>query len=174
MLSKKCVKNNERKVITTESMEDFLKSYMHLKTIDQLDRNNDIALFKKGYQPLWESCKDGGFWFYRFTRTRDPNVINYYWEKIIFALIGEQFDEPNILGAILSIRGRETIIELWVNYFQSETIKNKVAEKFRALLNSEVAINFYFKDIMQSIHDKSTLKGAETHAFINPRKFTYG
>ena len=155
------------------TLEDFFKTYLYLKPTNEIDRNNDIGLFKKGYQPLWESCPDSGFWFYRFKRTDDEKDINYKWERILFSLIGEQFDEVNILGAVLSIRGRETIIELWFNYFGYEKIKNNVAKKFREVLSIDSGETVYFKDNKQSIVDKSTLRNAETYSFKRQRKFTY-
>ena len=155
------------------TLEDFFKTYLYLKPTNEIDRNNDIGLFKKGYQPLWESCPDSGFWFYRFKRTDDEKDINYKWERILFSLIGEQFDEVNILGAVLSIRGRETIIELWFNYFGYEKIKNNVAKKFREVLSIDSGETVYFKDNKQSIVDKSTLRNAERYSFKRQRKFTY-
>ena len=155
------------------TLEDFFKTYLYLKPTNEIDRNNDIGLFKKGYQPLWESCPDSGFWFYRFKRTDDEKDINYKWERLLFSLIGEQFDEVNILGAVLSIRGRETIIELWFNYFGYEKIKNNVAKKFREVLSIDSGETVYFKDNKQSIVDKSTLRNAETYSFKRQRKFTY-
>ena len=155
------------------TLEDFFKTYLYLKPTNEIDRNNDIGLFKKGYQPLWQSCPDSGFWFYRFKRTDDEKDINYKWERILFSLIGEQFDEVNILGAVLSIRGRETIIELWFNYFGYEKIKNNVAKKFREVLSIDSGETVYFKDNKQSIVDKSTLRNAETYSFKRQRKFTY-
>ena len=160
-------------VYTFTTLEEFFNVYLRLKTIEQIERNNDVALFKKGYQPLWESCPDSGFWFYRFKRTDDDKDINLKWEKILFALIGEQFDEVHILGAVLSIRGRETIIELWFNFFGYEKIKNHVAQKFREILSIDSGETVYFKDIKQSLIDKSTLRNAETYSFRKQRKFTY-
>lgn len=69
-----------------------------------------------------------------------------------FKLLGEQFDEPNMLGAVLSMRGRETIIELWFNYFKYERIKNGVAVKIKSLLQIDSSITVYFKDNEQSLH----------------------
>ena len=158
---------------TFDTMETFLKSYIHLKPIDKMEKNNDIAIFKKGYKPIWESCVDGGMWFYRFTNPKEQEV-NYIWEKIVFALIGEQFDEPNILGVLLSIRSKETIIELWINYFNNDIIKNKVVDKFAEILSIDVKEKIFFKDIKKSMYDKSTLRGAESHMFKAGRKFTYG
>lgn len=154
------------------TLEEFFKSYMFMKEINDIDRNNDIALFKKGYQPLWENCPDSGYWFYRFKK-EDQKEINYKWEKVLFAMIGEEFNEIHILGAVLSIRGRETIIELWFNYFGYEKIKTHVATKFREILGLESNDNLYFKDNKQSLMDRSSLRNAETYSFKRQRKFTY-
>jgi hypothetical protein len=74
-----------------------------------------------------------------------------YWEKLIFALVGEQFDEPNMLGAVFSIRGRETILEIWFNYFKIEKVKDSVAQKLRYLLQLDENFTIYFKDNERSL-----------------------
>lgn len=142
------------------SLEDFFKYYLYLRSVPDIERNTDLGLFKQGYQPLWESCPDGGCWFIRFKKTDDPVDIDAKWEKLLFALVGicvclflgEQFDEPNMLGAVLSIRGRETIIELWFNYFKYDKIKNGVAQKLRSLLQLDHNnVTVYFKDNEKSL-----------------------
>lgn len=155
------------------TLEDFFKYYLYIKSVPEIERNTDLGLFKRGYQPLWESCPDGGCWFIRFKKTDDPVDIDVKWEKLLFALVGEQFDEPNMLGSVLSIRGRETIIELWFNYFKYEKIKNGVAQKLRNLLQLDHSFTVYFKDNEKSLQDKSTLRNAETYSFVQKRKSTY-
>ena len=88
-------------------------------------------------------------------------------------MVGEQLDEPNILGAVLSIRGRETIIELWFNYFKYEKIKNTLAQKLRVVLQIDSNYNIYFKDNERSLMDKSTIRNAETYSFKKQRKSTF-
>jgi hypothetical protein len=56
-----------------------------------------------------------------------------------------------MLGAVLSMRGRETIIELWFNYFKYERIKNGVAIKIKSLLQVDSSVTVYFKDNEQSL-----------------------
>ena len=166
------------KLAEFDNMQDFFKYYVYLKPVNEIERNVDIGLFKQGYQPLWESCPNSGCWLLRFKRTADLKEINLKWEKVVFSLISEQFDEPNMLGAVLSIRGRETIIEIWFNYFKYEKIKNMIAVKFGKLIlgnqnESEYSATLYFKDNSQSMVDKSTLRNAETYSFKKKRKFTY-
>ena len=166
---------NERlsNIAEFNTLDDFFRYYVYLRSVQDIERNTDLGLFKKGYQPLWESCADGGCWFLRFKKTDDPQDIDVKWEKLLLALVGEQFDEPNMLGAVLSIRGRETIIELWFNYFKYEKIKNGVAQKLRTLLQLDQSFTVYFKDNEKSLQDKSTLRNAETYSFVQQRKSTF-
>ena len=166
------------KIAEFNNLQDFFKYYMYLKPVNEIERNVDIGLFKEGYKPLWECCPDSGCWLLRFKRTADLKEINLKWEKVIFSLISEQFEEPHMLGAVLSIRGRETIIEIWFNYFKYDKIKNMVAVKFGKLIlgdqnETEYSATLYFKDNSQSMLDKSTLRNTETYSFKKKRKYTY-
>jgi len=166
------------KIAEFNNLQDFFKYYIYLKPVYEIERNVDIGLFKDGYKPLWESCPDSGCWLLRFKRTADLKEINLKWEKVIFSLISEQFDEPHMLGAVLSIRGRETIIEIWFNYFKYDKIKNMVAVKFGKLIlgdqnETEYTATLYFKDNSQSMLDKSTLRNTETYSFKKKRKYTF-
>ena len=166
------------KIAEFNTLQDFFKYYLYLKPVNEIDRNVDIGLFKEGYQPLWESCPDSGCWLLRFKRTADLKEINLKWEKVLFSLISEQFEEPHMLGAVLSIRGRETIIEIWFNYFKYDKIKSLVAVKFGKLIlgdqnETEYSATLYFKDNIKSMLYKSTLRNSETYSFKKKRKFTY-
>ena len=166
------------KIAEFNNLKDFFKYYIYLKPVNEIERNLDIGLFKEGYKPLWESCPDSGCWLLRFKRTADLKEINLKWEKVIFALISEQFDEPHMLGAVLSIRGRETIIEIWFNYFKYDKIKSMIAVKFGKMIlgeqsENEYSATLYFKDNSQSMLDKSTLRNTETYSFKKKRKYTF-
>ena len=166
------------KIAEFSTLQDFFKYYLYLKPVYDIERNVDIGLFKEGYKPLWECCPDSGCWLLRFKRTADLKEINLKWEKVVLSLITEQFDEPHMLGAVLSIRGRETIIEIWFNYFKYDKIKSLVAVKFGKLIlgdqnETEYSATLYFKDNSQSLVDKSTLRNTESYSFKKKRKYTY-
>ena len=166
------------KIAEFSTLQDFFKYYLYLKPVYDIERNVDIGLFKEGYKPLWECCPDSGCWLLRFKRTANLKEINLKWEKVVLSLITEQFDEPHMLGAVLSIRGRETIIEIWFNYFKYDKIKSLVAVKFGKLIlgdqnETEYSTTLYFKDNSQSLVDKSTLRNTETYSFKKKRKYTY-
>ena len=89
-----------------------------------------------------------------------------------FSLIGEQFDESAILGTTLSIRGRETIVEIWFEYQKNDKIKTSLGQKIKEMIHLDKSAMLYFKDNSLSLQDKSTLKNAETYNF-GKRKNTY-
>jgi translation initiation factor 4E len=162
-----------KKIVTFNTLEDFFRYYVYLKSASEVERNSDLSIFKEGYKPLWESCPDGGCWFIRFKKSDDPSEIDLKWEKLLFALIGEQFEEPNMLGAVLSIRGRETIIELWFNYLKNAAVKVMTLEKMKELLDIDTSMTVYFKDNENAMKDKSTLKNAETYNNTQRKKSNY-
>ena len=164
--------NRLTEIYSFNTLKDFFKGFMFIKDIESIPRNNDLAMFKKDYKPLWENTPESAFWLYRF-RPEEEKFMNIKWEELIFSLIGEQFDEPNILGVVLSKRGRETIIELWFNYFGFTKIKNKLEVKFRNLIGLESKDTLFFKENKDSIQDKSSLKNAKTSGYRKRRKFTY-
>jgi translation initiation factor 4E len=152
-----------KKVAEFSDLQSFFHYYSYLKPIDDVERNADISLFKLGYKPCWESCQDGGCWFIRFKKTDEIKEIDTVWENMLFSLISEQFEEANVLGSVLSIRGRETILELWFNYFKYEQIKSGLLKKMETILGLPKNTVIYFKDNEKALVDKSTLRNAETY-----------
>lgn len=161
------IKYEERLVNVSDvnSVKDFFSSFLYIKSLVNLDRNHDFALFKSGYKPLWESCPKSACLFIRFKKNDDLNEISLIWEKLLFALIGEQFNEDSILGGILSIRGRETIIELWFNYDKTEERKLQLVCQMKRVMEFSDNYVVYFKDNELSIQQNSTIRDAETYSF---------
>jgi hypothetical protein len=92
--------------------------------------------------------------------------------KIVF--LGEHFLDTSIIGAVLSIRGRETIIELWFNYQKVDIRKNYIWQKMKEIMGLDNSVVIYFKDNERSLKDKSTIKNAESYNLkFDNRKNTY-
>lgn len=61
---------------------------------------------------MWEdeTCKDGGRWSFRSPKSH----TNKYWEDLLLALIGEQFEAENeVLGLVISIKPNFDAISIW-------------------------------------------------------------
>ena len=94
--------------------------------------------------------------------------LNLAWENILCALIGEQFEDFNIIGAMLQIRYKKNLIELWLNNYQvDKDYKMKIVEKLSYFMNTDFRnANFYFKDHASSLSENSNIKNAEQYKFI--------
>lgn len=105
-------------------MERFWTIYDHLKRPHEYKEVKAVEyhLFKDGINPFWEDPqnKNGGKWMLRLKK----GIASRYWEDILLAIIGEQFDVGSeICGAVLSIRAGEDILSVW----------NKTADNAEAL-----------------------------------------
>ena len=99
--------------------------------------------------PMWENCLEGGCWIIQFKK-RQLQELNKRWEAILFACIGEEFEDENVLGAVLSKRSKRNLIELWVKN-RDEEMKIKIGEKLRSIMEMDPQnLTFYFKE-----HSKS-------------------
>mmetsp|Transcript_13332 Transcript_13332/g.28839 ORF Transcript_13332/g.28839 Transcript_13332/m.28839 type:complete len:117 (-) Transcript_13332:169-519(-) len=78
----------------------------------------NVGLFKSGFRPLWEDFESGGGQY--FVKIPQPDRrstgthLNEKWENLLLALVCEQFNDPNIVGALLSTRTTKyDVIQLW-------------------------------------------------------------
>ncbi len=88
---------------------------------------SDIHLFREGIKPAWEdpnNCK-GGHWTIRLKK----GLTSYYWEELLFAIIGEQFDVGNeICGLSCCIRHGEDVLSLWNRSADRRDVCDKINE----------------------------------------------
>jgi hypothetical protein len=152
-----------KRIAEFSDLQNFFHFYSYLKPIYEVEKHADISLFKSGYRPCWESCQDGGCWLIRFKNNESEVEVDTIWENTLFALVSEQFEEANVLGAVLSIRGRETIIEIWFNYFKYDQIKIGILKKMENILGLPNNTSIYFKDNEKALNDRSTLRNAEVY-----------
>ena len=93
----------------------------------------DYYIFKEGIKPMWEdpANEQGGNWSIRAKKV----ISSRYWEQLMFALIGEQFDPcSEVCGASISVRYQEDVISLWVRTAENEDAVQRIRDKLKALL----------------------------------------
>jgi translation initiation factor 4E len=116
-----------KKIASFQSVERFWTIYDYLKRPSDFKdiKAVEFHLFKDGISPFWEDSqnKAGGKWMLRLRK----GVAARYWEDILLAIIGEQFDVgAEICGAVLSIRGNEDIISVWNKTAENTEAVNKI------------------------------------------------
>ncbi len=105
-------------------MERFWQIYDHLKRPFDF-KSAEFHLFKDGIFPIWEDPqnKAGGKWTIRLKK----GIASRYWEDILLAMIGEQFDVGSeICGAVLSVRMNEDLISVWNKTADNQEAVNKI------------------------------------------------
>jgi hypothetical protein len=97
----------------------------HLVRADAMQASLDIMVFKDGIRPMWEDEANarGGQWKLRVKK----GVAAHFWEELLLALVGEQFDVGNeVCGAVLSIRFHDDSVSVWNRNADNEGALNKI------------------------------------------------
>lgn len=100
---------------------------------------------------MWEDeqCKDGGAFKIRVPKTHTAK----YWEEMLMALVGEQFEAESgeVLGLVFSSKFNSDVISIWHKTAKDEAIRNKLKASIENILQLEDGISIEyenFKEIM--------------------------
>ena len=103
-------------------------------------------------------------------KIKKEDNIDKMWESVLFALIGkyklvaqlnltflvnsagEQFEEPNVIGASLSLRTKERLLQVWLRDGRNDRVRTNVSNKIRHFLALDPAnVTLYYKEHIKSI-----------------------
>ena len=66
--------------------------------------------------------------------------------------LGEQFEEPSVIGASLSMRTKERLLQVWLKDGRSQRVRTNVSNKIRHFLQLDPSsVTFYYKEHQKSI-----------------------
>ncbi|KAI9341429.1 translation initiation factor eIF 4e-like domain-containing protein [Obelidium mucronatum] len=143
------------KLTTFSTVEEFWAGYSHLKRPHELPTASDLFLFKEGLRPTWEDQPTGGKWIVRLKK----GLASRYWENLVLALIGEQFEVGNeICGAVISMRHQEDILSVWNKTADSGRINLKIRDTLKRVLNLPSNCIMEYKAHQASITDQSSYR----------------
>ena len=146
-----------KKVGTFSNVDDFWALYGWLVRPSDQQNLTDYMLFKDGIRPLWEEegNKLGGKWMVRVKK----GLASYFWEALVLAIIGEQFDVGNeICGAVVSIRHSEDIIAVWNRNADNEGALHRIRETIQRVLRLPGFIRMEYKRHDASLRDNSSFR----------------
>lgn len=157
-------KENLKKLGTFNTLEGFWQHYAHIQTPDELPQNHDIFMFRGEKVPAWESFPNGGCWIIKVRKHN--GIIARLWEELLFACIGEIFEEPDVAGVVLSTRIRDDLISVWNadNSINAET-RFKIGESLKEILNLDQSTKVEYKDFSGAIKDGSTFRNAKAYVY---------
>lgn len=81
--------------------------------------------------------------------------------------VGEQFEEPKVIGLGLSLRTKERLLQVWLKDGRNDKVRTGVSNKLRQILQLDPEnVTLYYKEHQKSIKDQSTMKNAEGFKFM--------
>ena len=127
-----------------------------MKRATELPYNVELRFFRQAEIPMWEYSPKGGCWIVKLYKDKS---INEKWEQLLFACIGERFNDLNVIGVVLSLRMTVDIIQVWIKDQSKGTSKSEISTTFRDVLGLDFTRTMvYFKD-----HKKSIVVSAQPH-----------
>lgn len=137
------------------TIEGFWATYSHLKKPNDLEPPTDYHLFRKGIRAIWEDSDNvnGGKWMIRLKKS----LASYYWERLILALIGEQFP-VDVVGAVVSVRFQEDIISLWNRTGSDPDVRYEICCALCSALELPPDTKLEYKKHDESVRDHSSFR----------------
>jgi translation initiation factor 4E len=80
------------------------------------------------------------------------------WEELVFAAIGEVFEDSDVVGVVLSIRPKEDALSIWNNDHANLSLRNKIGEKLKEIWELPADSQIEYKNHSASIKDRSTYR----------------
>ena len=66
--------------------------------------------------------------------------------------VGEQFEEPKVIGLGMSLRTKERLLEIWIKDGRNERVRTNVSNKLRQFLKLDPeSVTLYYKEHQKSI-----------------------
>eukprot|EP01061_Rhynchopus_euleeides_P029595 TRINITY_DN486_c4_g1_i1.p2 TRINITY_DN486_c4_g1~~TRINITY_DN486_c4_g1_i1.p2 ORF type:complete len:236 (+),score=111.32 TRINITY_DN486_c4_g1_i1:37-708(+) len=153
-----------QKVGDFDTLEGYFMYYSHLQRPAELSRGMSYYLFRGDLKPTWENYPEGGHWTVTLQKSFDPDHLNRLWEQMSFALIGEEFNSPHLVGGVLSIKKDCSTLSVWSD--QAKT-KFSLGDNLRSVLNLGLNVCVEYKTQAESIKDASG-RGGETYVIKTP------
>eukprot|EP01063_Lacrimia_lanifica_P023131 TRINITY_DN30621_c0_g1_i1.p1 TRINITY_DN30621_c0_g1~~TRINITY_DN30621_c0_g1_i1.p1 ORF type:complete len:222 (+),score=95.17 TRINITY_DN30621_c0_g1_i1:51-716(+) len=153
-----------RKIGAFDTLEGYFMFYSKLKRPSELEKQMSYYLFRGDLKPTWENYSDGGHWTITLARNFDSQQLDRVWEQMSYALIGEEFNSPHLVGAVLSVKKDCCTLSIWSD--QSKT-KFSIGDTLRSVLNLGMNVFMEYKTQAESIKD-ATGRGGEAYVIKTP------
>ncbi|ELR20240.1 eukaryotic initiation factor 4e, putative [Acanthamoeba castellanii str. Neff] len=140
---------------TCRTVEEFWHHYAFIQRASNLPKESNLYFFRNQLKPMWETFPKGGCFIVRVDKR--TGALDKMWEELLFASIGELFEDPNVVGVEVSIRSKEDGLSVWTKTNQKH-IRLSIGEKLKLMLDLD---DVMYKSNSTSIKDRSTYKNAQ-------------
>lgn len=138
-----------QKIASFNTVESFYKTYVYLARPQELPKESIFHMFKGDAIPMWESFPNGGCWVIKINKKQPQLAL--IWEELLVYCIGETFEEPDIVGVVLSVRAKEYILQIWNSDCQNNALRVRVCDKLKYYLRLDPSTPIEYKANSQSL-----------------------
>eukprot|EP01125_Pyxidicula_operculata_P008995 TRINITY_DN296_c7_g1_i1.p1 TRINITY_DN296_c7_g1~~TRINITY_DN296_c7_g1_i1.p1 ORF type:complete len:265 (+),score=62.25 TRINITY_DN296_c7_g1_i1:45-839(+) len=139
------------KLGTCTTIEEFWSLYSHIQKPFDMAPQSSLHLFRGDSVPMWENYQNGGVWAIHLKRR--STLLSRLWEELLFAAVGEIFEEPDVVGVVVGTRPREDVLYLWN---KDSSLKYKIGERLKAILHLPQNCPMEYRANRSSIEQKTT------------------
>eukprot|EP00392_Amoebophrya_sp_AT5.2_P009785 g9813.t1 len=169
-----------KEVNTVGTVEEFARTLAFLKGPNDIGKDYNLYLFRKGFVPAWEAMPEGGCWIVRFAKNwgnksgMTSGIAQILWGRLMLSLIGEECNLPDAVGVVLSTKGAQDILSLWclnnqnklaIGEFMTGPAAGPTIEFLKRILDLPDTTMLQYKAHAQSLQDNST--------YLNAQNFVY-
>jgi len=154
--------NGLSKVGSFTTIEGFWRHYGYVLPADEVPKDHNVFLFRSNLIPAWETFPNGGCWIVK-VRKRN-GVINRLWEELVAAVVSEQFEQPDIVGVVLSTRLKEDLLSIW-NKENNPEVRFAIGDKLREILNLDESTQVEYKPFKSAMRDGSSYRNAKAYVY---------
>jgi len=151
---------NQREIITFNTVEDFWGLYNHIELASRLQSGCDYSLFKEGVKPMWEDDRNrkGGRWLINLDKKQRGSCLDNFWLEVMLCLIGETFDTESVLvnGAVVNVRNKGDKIAMWLCDAKQGDAIIKIGQKLKERLGIDAKVTLGF----EAHHDTMNKSGS--------------
>ena len=134
-----------------------------------MENNVNLYMFRdlESVIPMWECFPQGGLWILKVRKSSPggARILGKLWQDLVFAAIGEQFDEPSLMGVTLATRPNGDILSVWNADNRCLSIRFKIGEKMKDVLGLDASTVLEYKHFRESLTDGSSYSGAKQYVY---------
>eukprot|EP00529_Nitzschia_sp_RCC80_P028627 CAMPEP_0113460622 /NCGR_PEP_ID=MMETSP0014_2-20120614/11092_1 /TAXON_ID=2857 /ORGANISM="Nitzschia sp." /LENGTH=263 /DNA_ID=CAMNT_0000352301 /DNA_START=75 /DNA_END=866 /DNA_ORIENTATION=+ /assembly_acc=CAM_ASM_000159 len=153
--------SNVKVIAIVKTVEDFWSVYNYLVRPNKSSQTTDYHFFRAGIKPTWEDPynEKGGKWIIRLPK----GLASRYWEEVLLAFVGGQFQVPEgeVCGLVISIRAKDDILGIWTKNANDKDNIERLRESIRKVLPDFPIFAYHsmeYRPHNQSMADRLSLR----------------
>lgn len=160
------------------TVEEFFQAWEKQEKPSAMPCETNIAIFRGQLKPMWEAYPSGGRFVMRLrrftskiapkggknyskvsldqksastSRIKDSALAAFtdrLWENLVFQMIGETFELPELVGAVCSMRAREIVFSLWVTRAENIALRHRIRDHIKNLIEESACDHIITRPVL--------------------------